>query len=278
MAKKKKGKKSSGASKEAEVTKGVNSNNNAHPSVVAAAVAAKPNARMPVHERERRLNPIYDAIDAGNLKGASKLLTATLAKYPGDHMCLVLMALVYARSGHPKEAGEIIDQVREMVPVEEQVLSTLTLVLKQLDRVEESVVFYENALKVVPHAENIAISLYFACGRKPDFRRQQQVAMLLYKMSANPKFVFWSAISQLAQVKEVGKDSLLALSEMMIARNCKKDDTAQKMTPEGRFFSFLLQFFFFFFFSSFYFCCCFLCSFSYNNLLLLPLLRIPSVS
>jgi len=83
---------------------------------------------------ERKLRPVYDAIDCGNMKLALKSITAVVQKHPESDIAAALRAVVLQRSGKTEEALAAADQVASRTPTDEHVLQTLGLVWRATGR------------------------------------------------------------------------------------------------------------------------------------------------
>ncbi|KAL6563581.1 hypothetical protein OROGR_002540 [Orobanche gracilis] len=105
---------------------------------------------------ERRVRPIWDAVDSRQLKNALKLSTVLLSKYPKSPYALALKALILERMGKNEEAltisvtaKEILCTSDSIVFVDDLTLSTLQIVFQRLD-----------------HLDMIAIKMYKAAGEE----------------------------------------------------------------------------------------------------------------
>lgn len=84
---------------------------------------------------ERKLRPIYDAIDARNYKQGLKLCTSYNKKSEVlPPLVLVLKALCLERLAKREEALLLCDQVVATVPTDETLLNTLVLVYKTMGK------------------------------------------------------------------------------------------------------------------------------------------------
>ncbi|VDN30213.1 unnamed protein product [Gongylonema pulchrum] len=63
---------------------------------------------------ERRLKPIYDAVDAGNNKKAIQEADKVLKKHPNTHCAKVLKALALIRAERVSEAWPLITEVESL--------------------------------------------------------------------------------------------------------------------------------------------------------------------
>ncbi|KAL0419191.1 UNVERIFIED_CONTAM: N-terminal acetyltransferase B complex auxiliary subunit NAA25, partial [Sesamum radiatum] len=89
---------------------------------------------------ERRVRPIWDAVDSRQFKNALKLSTALLSKYPNSPYALALKALILERMGKNEEALSVCLNAKEIlctndsnVFVDDLTLSTLQIVFQRLD-------------------------------------------------------------------------------------------------------------------------------------------------
>jgi predicted Zn-dependent protease len=83
---------------------------------------------------ERRLKPLWDAIDHRQYKPALKLATGLIAKHPDSAYLLALKALVLERLGKDEEAADLCEQAKASGPVDEFTLTTLQLVFQRLHK------------------------------------------------------------------------------------------------------------------------------------------------
>ena len=105
-------------------------------------------------KRERKVAPIYNALDAGNYRGALKL--ASQKGHQHWDIVKVLRAIALERLGRPSEALALCLEVQADRPTSESVLRMLGTALKFLDRVDQSVVCFEGALDAQPQHESLA--------------------------------------------------------------------------------------------------------------------------
>lgn len=88
---------------------------------------------------ERRVRPIWDAIDSRQFKNALKHCTTLLSKYPNSPYALALKALVLERMGKPEEAFEVSLNAKQFLYtndsllIDDLTLSTLQIVFQRLD-------------------------------------------------------------------------------------------------------------------------------------------------
>lgn len=134
---------------------------------------------------ERKVRPIYEALDARNYKQSLKLCTAVLQK-PGPanvQLIKALKAVTLQRMGRLEEALEVCREVSGGLPhpTEELVLSTLMIVFKAAGRLGEGTACYDAAYQAEPSNVELASSLFFLLVRGEEYGRAQQVAMRMYK-------------------------------------------------------------------------------------------------
>eukprot|EP00854_Cymbomonas_tetramitiformis_P001787 gene1787-2453_t len=171
---------------------------------------------------ERRLRPLYDAIDSRNYKSALKIADTLLKKHAGNEITKVLKAITFERMGRSAEAFETVEEVRRETPTDEHTLSTMTLVYKALGKFEELTLAYETASKAEPEDSELLRGLFGALVRKYDYVKQQQVAMKLFKLESDEKFMLWAATCAFLQAQESTepktKTQFLNLAATIVAR------------------------------------------------------------
>ncbi|KXZ48272.1 hypothetical protein GPECTOR_29g5 [Gonium pectorale] len=210
---------------------------------------------------EKKVRPIYDALDSRNWKNALKLCQQALAKYPGDDLVRVLKAIGLDRSGQREEANEVVDEVLagKPAPVDEQVLRLAGMVLRGSGRVSAITAMYEAAADAaarMPGGGELALALlhevFGAHVRESSFVKQQQVALRLSKAAAAApggtvlgaeRYGWWVVLSLLLQARAALRaraagsaapagqvpavamepEKVLALAEGMMARQMTKD-------------------------------------------------------
>ncbi|CAG8502005.1 8272_t:CDS:10 [Acaulospora morrowiae] len=176
---------------------------------------------------ERKIRPIYEALDSNNYKSALQQCNKLLKKQPDALVLKGLKALILERTGKPEEALKLCDEVKEGKPIDEQILQALTMVYKSLGKFEEIVKIYENATGLNPTNEELGNHLFMAMVRINDFKGQQQVALKLHKTFKSNKYLFWAIMSLLLQAENAPSGQsgiLLSLAERMM----------QKAVQEGR--------------------------------------------
>ncbi|GLC46898.1 hypothetical protein PLESTB_001281700 [Pleodorina starrii] len=147
---------------------------------------------------ERKVKPIYDALDSRNWKGALKLCQQALQKYPDNELVKVLKAIGLERCGKRDEANQVVDEVLAVSPTDEQVLRLGAMVLRAAGRLPDITRMYEAAAAAVaPRGGELALVLqhevFGAHVREFNFVKQQQVALKLSKAAAATPAVAVSA-------------------------------------------------------------------------------------
>ncbi|KAH7301648.1 hypothetical protein KP509_23G036000 [Ceratopteris richardii] len=168
---------------------------------------------------ERRLRPLWDAIDCRQYKTALKLATSLLSKHPDSTYLIVLKALVLERMGKTDEALDLCKQAKESEPIDDLTLSTLQIVYQRLGHPNEASVCYEKACRKVPNNLELMVGLFCCYVRDYSFLKQQQVAMKMHKLFAEERFLLWAVCSIQLQVSCDKKDrALLALAEAFLKK------------------------------------------------------------
>ncbi|WOL16310.1 hypothetical protein Cni_G25097 [Canna indica] len=175
---------------------------------------------------ERRVRPIWDAVDSRQYKAALKLATGLLAKYPSSPYALALKALILERMGKPEEALSICLEAKDLLfsdnalHIDDLTLSTLQIVFHRLDRLDLATSCYEHACVKYPNDKEIMIGLFNCYVREYSFVKQQQIAIKLYKLFGEERFLLWAICSIQLQVLCSGSgQKLLQLAEALIKKH-----------------------------------------------------------
>ncbi|XP_042413928.1 N-terminal acetyltransferase B complex auxiliary subunit NAA25-like isoform X1 [Zingiber officinale] len=175
---------------------------------------------------ERRVRPIWDAIDSRQFKASLKLANGLLAKYPTSPYALALKALILERMGKPEEALGICLEAKELlhsnnsVHVDYLTLSTLQIVFQRLDHLELATLCYEHACVKYPNNLEIMIGLFNCYVRECSYVKQQQLAMKMYKLVGEERFLLWAVCSIQLQVHcSSTSQKLLQLAEALMKKH-----------------------------------------------------------
>ncbi|KAK4492110.1 hypothetical protein RD792_002907 [Penstemon davidsonii] len=176
---------------------------------------------------ERRVRPIWDAIDSRQFKNAFKLSTALLSKHPNSPYALALKALVLERMGKNEEALSVCINAKEIlftndsnILVDDFTLSTLQIVFQRLDHLEMATSCYEYACGRYPNNLELMMGLFNCYVREYSFVKQQQIAIKMYKNTAEERFLLWAVCSiQLQVCCGNGGEKLFALAEGLLKKH-----------------------------------------------------------
>ncbi|KJE95406.1 hypothetical protein CAOG_05860 [Capsaspora owczarzaki ATCC 30864] len=147
---------------------------------------------------ERRLRPIYDALDTFNNKQAIQLADKVLKKDP-ILAAKALKAIALERLGKRDEGLALLNELKVVGPTDEMTLQAMTHAYRDMDQFDQIPSVYEVAVKHSPLNEELNAHLFMALVRINDPKRQQAVAMQMYKTFKLPRYYLWSAMSLLAQ-------------------------------------------------------------------------------
>ncbi|KAI0519826.1 hypothetical protein KFK09_007287 [Dendrobium nobile] len=177
---------------------------------------------------ERRVRPIWDAVDSRQFKTALKLSAALLAKHPNSPYAIALKALILERTGRLEEALSVCLEAKEllhssnlnMVQMDDLTLSTLQIVFQRLDRLDLATQCYEHACRKFPNNLELLMGLFNCYVREYSFVKQQQTAIKLYKIVAEERFLLWAICSiQLQVLCSSGGEKLLSLAEALLKKH-----------------------------------------------------------
>ncbi|KAG0004483.1 N-alpha-acetyltransferase 25, NatB auxiliary subunit [Entomortierella chlamydospora] len=166
-------------------------------------------------------------MERGNYREGIQLCNKALKKQPDFHVAKALKALAFERCGKLNEALQLCEEIQWAKPTDEPTLRTLSMVLKSAGKYEPMVKLYENASKVHPKNENLAIQWFMSLARKLDFKGQQSVALQLHKNFKKNSYMFWAIMSITLQGQNVPANQpnvLYQLAERMMS----------KMNTEGK--------------------------------------------
>ncbi|KEH34387.1 putative tetratricopeptide-like helical domain, N-acetyltransferase B complex, non-catalytic subunit [Medicago truncatula] len=175
---------------------------------------------------ERKVRPIWDAIDSRQFKNALKHVTTLLAKHPNSPYVLALKALVLERMGKIDDASAVSLTAKEnlfsndLLSMDDLTLSTLQIVFQRLDRLDLATECYEHACGKFPNKMELMMGLFNCYVREYSFVKQQQTAIKMYKLAGEEKYLLWSVCSIHLQVLcGNGGDKLLVLAEGLLKKH-----------------------------------------------------------
>ncbi|KAH1225724.1 N-terminal acetyltransferase B complex auxiliary subunit NAA25 [Glycine max] len=180
---------------------------------------------------ERKVRPIWDAIDSRQFKNALKHVSTLLAKHPNSPYALALKALVLERMGKPDEALSVALNAKELLYANESLLmddltlSTLQIVFQRLDHLDLATGCYEHACSKFPSNLELMMGLFNCYVREYSFVKQQQTAIKMYKQyqqvgEEKERFLLWAVCSiQLQVLCGSGEDKLLFLAEGLLKKH-----------------------------------------------------------
>ncbi|KAG2299706.1 hypothetical protein Bca4012_011293 [Brassica carinata] len=175
---------------------------------------------------ERRVRPIWDAIDSRQFKNALKLLTSLLSKYPKSPYALALKALIHERMGKPDEALAVCLDAKDLLYkddsslMDDLTLSTLQIVFQRLDHLDLATSCYAHACGRFPNNLELMMGLFNCYVREYSFVKQQQTAIKMYKLAGEERFLLWAVCSiQLQVLCDKSGEKLLLLAEGLLKKH-----------------------------------------------------------
>ncbi|EFO24232.1 hypothetical protein LOAG_04254 [Loa loa] len=172
---------------------------------------------------ERRLKPIYDAIDAGSNKKAMQEADKVLKKHPTTHCAKVLKALALIRADRVSEAWPLIDEVESVKDdLDENTLQALCHCFKEAYTPERISVLYEKVCARYPKNEQYLTHLFMSYVRVRNYKKQQKTALALYKEFQRNPYYFWNVMSIVMQAitgdQNLAQSTLYPLAEKMVTK------------------------------------------------------------
>ncbi|GAB6030038.1 N-alpha-acetyltransferase 25, NatB auxiliary subunit [Chamberlinius hualienensis] len=171
---------------------------------------------------ERRLRPIYDCLDNGNNKKAVQEADKVLKKQKDFQCAKVLKALALLRLGRQEDANKYLQQVHSEVPTDDATLQAMTICYRELHKLDMIAEIYDLASRKDPQNEELLTHLFMAYVRLGQYKKQQQVAMNLYKLKSKNPYYFWGIMSIVMQAHvasaDIAQKMLLPLAERMTVK------------------------------------------------------------
>ncbi|KAF9576942.1 N-alpha-acetyltransferase 25, NatB auxiliary subunit [Mortierella alpina] len=170
---------------------------------------------------DKKLRPIYDAMEVGNYKEGILLCNKALKKQPDLHIVKALKALAFERCGRMNDALLLCKEIQFARPTDEQTLRTLSMVYRSANKYEEMIKLYEHASKMNPKNENLATQWFMSLARVLDYKGQQMVALQLHKNFKKSNHMFWAIMSITLQGQNVPANQpnlFYPLAERMMAK------------------------------------------------------------
>ncbi|KAF6144813.1 hypothetical protein GIB67_038912 [Kingdonia uniflora] len=175
---------------------------------------------------ERRVRPIWDAVDSRQFKSALKLSTSLLSKYPNSPYAIALKALILERMGKVEEALSVCLTAKErlysdkLVFIDDLTLSTLQIVFQRLGHLDFATSCYEYACGKFPNNVDLMMGLFNCYVREYSYVKQQQTAIKMYKTVVEERFLLWAVCSIQLQVScGNGEEKLLLLAEGLLKKH-----------------------------------------------------------
>ncbi|CAA2953699.1 phagocyte signaling-impaired isoform X1 [Olea europaea subsp. europaea] len=175
---------------------------------------------------ERRVRPIWDAIDSRQFKNALKHSATLLSKYPNSPYALALKALILERMGKNDEALSVCLNAKEILftndssIIDDLTLSTLQIVFQRLDHFDMATSCYEYACGKYPNNLELMMGLFNCYVHEYSFVKQQQIAIKMYKIVGEERFLLWAVCSiQLQVCCGNGGEKLLQLAEGLLKKH-----------------------------------------------------------
>lgn len=181
-----------------------------------------------VDVNERRLRPVYDALDSMNNKQAIHLADKILKKQKDLHCAKALKALALLRSGKAPEGEVLLKEIMQAQPADDPTLQAMTICYREMQKPEMIPAIYEMALKQSPNNEELHSHLFMAYVRIGEYKKQQQAALSLYKQFSKNPYYFWAVMSIVMQAlvasdERLGRTMLFPLAERMVIKFINED-------------------------------------------------------
>ncbi|XP_019853381.1 PREDICTED: N-alpha-acetyltransferase 25, NatB auxiliary subunit-like [Amphimedon queenslandica] len=172
---------------------------------------------------ERKLRPVYDALDNAQHKKVMQMVDKILKKSPNLHCAKALKAIALLRLGRGDEGTKLINSVIECRPGDNATLQAVFMYCRELGDYKKIVELYESAVKSYPTNEEFLTQLFMAYVRVGDCAKQQQIAVQLSKhYPQNGPYYCWRIMSIMMQAHEaddsIAKQMFLPLAERLMEK------------------------------------------------------------
>ncbi|KAK2548545.1 N-alpha-acetyltransferase 25 [Acropora cervicornis] len=169
-----------------------------------------------VDVNERRLRPVYDALDSMNNKQAIHLADKILKKQKDLHCAKA------------PEGEVLLKEIMQAQPADDPTLQAMTICYREMQKPEMIPAIYEIALKHSPNNEELHSHLFMAYVRIGEYKKQQQAALSLYKQFSKNPYYFWAVMSIVMQAlvasdERLGRTMLFPLAERMVIKFINED-------------------------------------------------------
>eukprot|EP00041_Stephanoeca_diplocostata_P037827 m.1448084 g.1448084 ORF g.1448084 m.1448084 type:complete len:975 (+) comp25111_c0_seq5:142-3066(+) len=170
-------------------------------------------------QAERKLREIYGAIEDYRFAQAVLLATQFQKKFK-DHAEIktasALKALALIKTGKSDEARIMIDVLKQQPDLDAGCLMALTACCRELGNFDEILALYEKSYALQPKDEECASQYFMALVRVRKYKRQQQVAMSMYKTFNNNVHYYWSVMSTVMQAHDARRTGMDRLADGML--------------------------------------------------------------
>lgn len=214
----------------------------------------------------KRLKNVYELLESGNnkkvIQEVDKLVASTanlslnkkkpipnevgLPGYDEQSTLIIakaLKALALVRVGRKIDSDFLIDELLQSYTTDENALSIIMQYCKETHQLTKIAVFYENAANKLEaektikqqEYEEILISLFNAYVRNRDFKKQQQLALKLYKHTGKLIFSYWNAASYVLMARSESKAEQRALYLKLAEKILEKAYMEKRMEFNGEF-------------------------------------------
>ncbi|KAL6772088.1 hypothetical protein ACKKBG_A28890 [Auxenochlorella protothecoides x Auxenochlorella symbiontica] len=186
---------------------------------------------------ERKLRPIFDAVECHQYKAGNKLIDAALKKLGQNQMLLALKAYSLFKLEYLADGLQILEDIVKEGPESDRVLSIMAYAYKDADRLEGTLSAYIAAVRAHPGDEEMLKGLFGAYVSAGDFTKQQATALQLIKLSPDAvNYLWWAAVSAAMQARASiqGQASALPTASLLTLAG-RLMDRALDRTPPGAF-------------------------------------------
>jgi N-terminal acetyltransferase B complex non-catalytic subunit len=173
---------------------------------------------------ERKLRPVYDALDNGQNKKVIQMAEKILKKTPSLYCAKALQAIALVRLGRNDDSYKVINDIISSRPGDSATLQAVYMYCRELGDYKKLVELYEAVVISYPSNEEILTHHFMSYIRVNDYQKQQKAAVQLVK--AFPKsgpYYCWRVMSLVLQAHQLSTDEdqkkmCLSLAERLMEK------------------------------------------------------------
>jgi N-terminal acetyltransferase B complex non-catalytic subunit len=165
-----------------------------------------------------------DYLEVGDNKKALHEADKLLKKQSTLEAAKVLKALSLLRLGQRRECERIVSEVHDQAPTESCALRAMRACYTELSRLDLLCEAYDNAIRRDPTDLDLHLQLYSTYLRQSDYKRAQQLALLMNKRFPSGPYFLWAVMGLCLQTirttdRSIAERALLPLARRLLEKS-----------------------------------------------------------